>query len=73
MRSIVLLISGQWLPPDVESNSVFGRLRILSSIEIWPYAYFYYNSGRQNFTLTKQDALVSVTYPYELGAAGLVI
>ena len=41
--------------------------------EIWPFQYFYYNSGKQNVTLTTEDVRASVEFPYELGAKGLVI
>jgi hypothetical protein len=40
---------------------------------IWPFMYPYYNSGRQNVTLTAEDTTASVAFPGALGATGLVV
>lgn len=41
--------------------------------EIWPFQFFYYNSGHLNQTLTPEDTRASVVLPYAHGASGLVI
>ena len=41
--------------------------------EIWPFQFFYYNSGHLNQTLTPEDTRASVVFPYAHGATGLVI
>ena len=41
--------------------------------EIWPYQYFYYNSGHQNTTLTPLDTAASLALPNAHGATGLVV
>jgi hypothetical protein len=40
-------------------ESVRLQRQTASRPEIWPYQYFYYNNGRQNDTLTPQDARAS--------------
>ena len=40
---------------------------------IYPFMYSYYNSGRQNVTLTAEDTTASVAFPFALGATGLVV
>lgn len=47
-------------------------LQTKSRPEIWPYQYFYYNSGHQSVTLTAEDTRASVEFPYNHGATGLV-
>ena len=42
-------------------ESVRLQRQTKSHPEIWPYQYFYYNSGRQNVTLTPE---VSIYYPF---------
>ena len=77
---------GKWTAPVAtlaKMNAAQVNTTVLESVriqqrtthrpEIWPFAYFYYNSGRQNVTLTRQDAVASVLNPYILGADGLVI
>ena len=41
--------------------------------EIWPFQFFFYNSGHLNQTLTPEDTRASVVFPYAHGASGLVI
>ena len=41
--------------------------------DIWPFMYSYYNSNRQNVTLTAEDTVASIAFPYALGATGLVV
>ena len=54
-------------------ESVRLQRQTLSRPEIWPYQYFYYNSGKQNVTLTPEDTTISIEYPYDHGATGLVL
>jgi lysophospholipase L1-like esterase len=77
---------GQWHASAAtlaEMNAAQINTTVLESIrlqnqtrhhpEVWPFMYSYYNSGRQNVTLTAVDTEASVAFPYALGATGLVV
>lgn len=59
------------------NNTVLESVRLQTQTkhnpEIWPFMYPYYNSGRQNVTLTAEDTTASVAFPNALGATGLVV